>query len=408
MAVPNTSTFSMQDVADELWVGDLVAAFATANDGYFDPRYKGSKNSLYNFRNFGWRGILVHRDSMTDIFYENSDIYPWVMHGSNESTSAGSHFFAGSTYLAAFFIDPVLKNIEKYPSSSEYSPDGTIYSIYCHSLSKIFVVADEPNNNTCTLYSMTFNTSTGAFSVNDTYVYAYNSWNINSRISKVVSNDSGDVIFCTTIPYNASFHSTATPRNFIRTIELNVLDQFDPLTGTTYDTGGEVHALKWANGYLVASIKIGTTNYLRTYSYTFGNLSLESSITVSSTYDTVTKIETDGNGLLFCSHIGGSTYITSWRIADDGSISFKDADVNGGAPLGIAHSKISGVTISGDYTNIYALRTNSLDDYLLEDTKAEAGDIMMYAGFSPYRYVVVYTNFTGDAGVPAFHLYEIL
>ena len=55
MAVPNTTTFDLQDVVDEVnpTTDDLVACFAAANDNYFNPTYEGSKNSLLNFRDYG-------------------------------------------------------------------------------------------------------------------------------------------------------------------------------------------------------------------------------------------------------------------------------------------------------------------------------------------------------------------
>ena len=55
MAVPNTDTFSLQDVQAELGGvnDDLVECFANANTNLFDSDYEGSKNSLLNFRNYG-------------------------------------------------------------------------------------------------------------------------------------------------------------------------------------------------------------------------------------------------------------------------------------------------------------------------------------------------------------------
>ena len=56
MSVPNTSTFGLTDVTVEIY-GDIAAGrnlrqcFVDAT-GTFDPAYVGSKNSLYNFRNY--------------------------------------------------------------------------------------------------------------------------------------------------------------------------------------------------------------------------------------------------------------------------------------------------------------------------------------------------------------------
>ena len=50
--VPNTTTFSLQDVINVVGGTSLTAAFANAGDAQFDPTYKGSKNNLLNFRNY--------------------------------------------------------------------------------------------------------------------------------------------------------------------------------------------------------------------------------------------------------------------------------------------------------------------------------------------------------------------
>lgn len=55
VTVPNTTTFSLQDVVDAVnpTTDDLVDCFADADSGQFDPTYEGSKDRLYNFRNYG-------------------------------------------------------------------------------------------------------------------------------------------------------------------------------------------------------------------------------------------------------------------------------------------------------------------------------------------------------------------
>lgn len=61
MAVPNTNTFSLQDVVDEVnpTTDDLVDCFADAVASKFDPAYEGSKDRLSNFRNYGASGNLL-------------------------------------------------------------------------------------------------------------------------------------------------------------------------------------------------------------------------------------------------------------------------------------------------------------------------------------------------------------
>ena len=54
-SVPNTTTFSLQNVVDVVnpTTDDLVDCFSDANATYFNATYEGSKNSLLNFRDYG-------------------------------------------------------------------------------------------------------------------------------------------------------------------------------------------------------------------------------------------------------------------------------------------------------------------------------------------------------------------
>ena len=54
MGVPNTTTFTLQNVVDTVnpTTDDLVDSFADAVASKFDDSYEGSKNQLLNFRNY--------------------------------------------------------------------------------------------------------------------------------------------------------------------------------------------------------------------------------------------------------------------------------------------------------------------------------------------------------------------
>jgi hypothetical protein len=51
--VPNTSTFGLTDVTAVTGGTSLSSAFTNSTDSYFDATYKGSKDRLSNFRNYG-------------------------------------------------------------------------------------------------------------------------------------------------------------------------------------------------------------------------------------------------------------------------------------------------------------------------------------------------------------------
>lgn len=55
MSVPNTTTFTLQDVQNEIGENNLSGCFTYSVDSLFDARYKGSKDRLSNFRNYNNR-----------------------------------------------------------------------------------------------------------------------------------------------------------------------------------------------------------------------------------------------------------------------------------------------------------------------------------------------------------------
>jgi len=71
MGVPNTSTFTLQDVVNTVnpTTDDLVDCFADAVSSKFDSSYSGSKNALLNFRNYDSSGLTP--------FYNSSFTLPW-------------------------------------------------------------------------------------------------------------------------------------------------------------------------------------------------------------------------------------------------------------------------------------------------------------------------------------------
>lgn len=88
MAVPNTTTFSLQDVVDEVnpTTDDLVDCFADSTDAYFDSLYKGSKDNLYNFRNYGCIPPFVQE---IDFVYYPNDVPGFITISTN--VDAGSN-----------------------------------------------------------------------------------------------------------------------------------------------------------------------------------------------------------------------------------------------------------------------------------------------------------------------------
>lgn len=65
--VPNTNTFTLQNVVAITGGNSLAAAFANADNGLFDLQYKGNKDRLSNFRNYGIAIKLTLTSALFDI-----------------------------------------------------------------------------------------------------------------------------------------------------------------------------------------------------------------------------------------------------------------------------------------------------------------------------------------------------
>lgn len=78
MAVPNTTTFTLVNVCDELSLTgsnrNLVQCFASAISGNFDPAYSGAKNNLLNFRNYGASGTISLSQSSINLGFSNTPV----------------------------------------------------------------------------------------------------------------------------------------------------------------------------------------------------------------------------------------------------------------------------------------------------------------------------------------------
>ena len=110
-SVPNTNTFTLQDVANAIGQSNLVSCFVVAVDGYFDPAYKGSKNNLLNFRNYTTPYISCSPTSCR--FHNNKTPYD------NPTTTVS---FAKGTYTYAWSVG----------SHFTYSKSGDNFTITCN------------------------------------------------------------------------------------------------------------------------------------------------------------------------------------------------------------------------------------------------------------------------------------
>ena len=116
MPVPNQSSFSLQDVIDEINPSSpsLSQCFAEANASGFDPAYEGAKDRLSNFRNYShFSGQLaVNQDQIRGAYVDvslnwfdsNNNPIQGAQFNTNNSgatTKTGPNFFL-LTYLQTF------------------------------------------------------------------------------------------------------------------------------------------------------------------------------------------------------------------------------------------------------------------------------------------------------------------
>ena len=115
MAIPDTNTFSLQNVADypdfvKQDPNDLIACFSAANSNgnLFDPNYEGNRDQLYNFRNYDgpWLGRLWH---IASVSRSSSDFWSY-------------NIFTVSSDLVGHDV----KVVWKYTSGSSWSSDFQI------------------------------------------------------------------------------------------------------------------------------------------------------------------------------------------------------------------------------------------------------------------------------------------
>lgn len=101
--VPDTNTFTLQDVCDEIGVANctLQNCFDNANAAGFDVSYEGDKDSLTNFRNYNHYPTAV----LSKTTYYLSD-------GNTETITISGLRNAGSFYARITLLSQSVKEVE--------------------------------------------------------------------------------------------------------------------------------------------------------------------------------------------------------------------------------------------------------------------------------------------------------
>jgi len=129
MGVPNTTTFTLQNVVDEIDNDDnLVGCFNDAIASYFDSSYEGSKNQLLNFRNYGSGNALSSfqgSGGQNDFKFlcSQSINTPYWHNGSNSAPVVGDIVYTNATGTTAFTSGTWM--LTNYPGGRYLNFNGT-------------------------------------------------------------------------------------------------------------------------------------------------------------------------------------------------------------------------------------------------------------------------------------------
>jgi hypothetical protein len=121
MAVPNTNTFTLTNVIDDLNLpsnSSLLDCFNNAVPQHFDPTYEGSKDRLLNFRNYGVIPALTSVD-----IYGYNELISGGACGQN-NTPMTRYTAASNTSLTAVLSNPLYEN-----SSGSIIADAGWYAV---------------------------------------------------------------------------------------------------------------------------------------------------------------------------------------------------------------------------------------------------------------------------------------
>lgn len=103
MSVPNTNTFSLTDVGNEIGLASpysLLDCFNNAIAGGFDPAYEGSKNSLYNFRNYSHIRRALYGYLYNSYAFSNANFAPAGWHVPTQAEWDALETYIGGSSIA--------------------------------------------------------------------------------------------------------------------------------------------------------------------------------------------------------------------------------------------------------------------------------------------------------------------
>ena len=250
--VPNSNIFGLQDVVDVISpsVDDLSTCFKESTAAYFDATYKGVKDRLSNFRNYG-TGDVLKFEAIPDFYYDKSG-YIDKMGGEGGVWSTTRNATAGT---GVKMVEDFASG-ENYEAYVEYDSGADTYNNYRTFWR--FDLTDIPADASIISAGIGIN-------IYSTYGASY---------YEVVGIDSSGWLYLTTANYNDFSFSSA------------------PFS--TYDTTPESHFDLWDVALVAASAanKLKVASYFNDYLYV---------VIINDYYDyNIAASPTDKRGIAIC------------------------------------------------------------------------------------------------------------
>jgi len=333
--VPNNNAFSLQDVVDVVIpsTNKLTECFTDSVDAYFDPLYKGSKNKLSNFRNYGWTLVFD--------FVETED------HGSRYLSVHGNEDFLFCAYangIISYSISGTGFMIQR-GTSSDTDPQTRLWA----DPSGIIFSVDDARYIRSWTYDA-FGDLTLEYQV-DTYS-AYG--DARAKVPLFVCTDNNKFLFV--------INNSPVASPYYKDIMVLDFESDGSMEYKSYwrgDYGEIINGLFYAGGFLFAVTSVGIRSF--TVNQTTGALTLEST---NSSYGSIRRIWSDNAGYLYC---GSGTYgMMLFSYDGNGDVSFMDNSTEGN-PYSIYGNVDNGFVYMLDVDHMYIRvyrRTESALEYV--------------------------------------------
>lgn len=365
MPVPNTNTFSLQDVANVVDIWDyytLNNAFDYAIASRFDPRYEGNKDRLSNFRNYGYTGNLTYKSRLsityTVDYWDSSDNYIYYVNSSERII-----------YVYSVDASGVISYVGYGDMNAYTERPGPLHVIEDNFMISIFFDSSYPDK--AMIWSFGYDALSNSFATYQRLIHNYNSdpdWQ-QEDVTRLTVNESDKFFF-----FSHNYYVDYSGYIYIYSYETS---SYQTTWKHTQYLGYGISQILWQNGYLhVLGAYSGgyTGTSLRSYSLntSTGVLTLVNTITVSTTIR-VFGMTGNGTDLIF---LNKGYYHYCYLVTSSGYYSLRDTDsiLNGqGNSVIFKESVNSAIFINtyGEY--IYSKRTNGYDDFVTEDSEDYGG-----------------------------------